>query len=107
MIHMHHIIAHLQLVDLFERNDGLTAASILRAKCHAVISLKYLVIGIAAYLRTMVDKSLMQSMIYCHKLYARLFIIKNGFQAVCLFGLICQYIDAITIFGALLQVVNE
>ena len=46
-------------------------------------------------------------MIHCYKLYARLFVIKDGFQSVGLLHLICQYIDAIAILGALLQVVYQ
>ena len=58
MIHVHHIIAHLQLVDFLEGDDGFATTRILRTECHAVVALEYLVISIAADLRPMVDESL-------------------------------------------------
>ena len=88
MIHVYYVVTHLQLVDLFEGDDGFASACVLRTEAHAVVTLEYLVIGVAAYFRTAVNKSLVQRMVNGHKLNTWFFVIKDGFEAVCLLDLV-------------------
>ena len=64
-------------------------------------------VGIATYLRAMIDESLMQSVVDSHKLDARFFVVEDSFQSVGLLDLICQDIDLIVLADALLEVVDQ
>ena len=64
-------------------------------------------VGIATYLRVMIDESLMQSVVDSHKLDARFFVVEDSFQSVGLLDLICQDIDLIALADALLEVVDQ
>ena len=57
MIHMHHVIAHLQLVELLERKQYLTFAGGIRPLLHLVIPLENLMVGKTARPQFMVDES--------------------------------------------------
>ena len=58
VIHVHHIVAKLQLVEFFQSNDGFAASCVLRTKTYTVIAIKYLVIGIAADFCLIINESL-------------------------------------------------
>ena len=60
VVGVHHIVAHLQLVNLFQRDDGFPAAGVLARECHAVETLEYLMVGVAANLQSVIHKPLMQ-----------------------------------------------
>ena len=60
VVGVHHIVAHLQLVNLFQGDDGFPTAGVLARECHAVETLEYLMVGVAANLQPVIHKPLMQ-----------------------------------------------
>ena len=60
MIAMHDVVAYLQLVDLAEGDDRLSASRVLTRHRHAVVALKNLMIGVAADLQSLIHKPFVQ-----------------------------------------------
>ena len=96
MVWVNDIVAHLQLVQLFESDHCLAAFGILRAEADTVVTLKNLMVGIARYMHVAVYKTFMQCMVYRRKAYLYIRSLskafKNSCQAVGLFLLVGKYI---------------
>ena len=107
VVRMYHVVAYLELINLFECDDGFASACVLRAQCDAMIAFEYLMIGIATYLRSMVHKSRVQCLVDGHEAYLRLFVLEDGAQAVGLFDLVGEDIDLIIVVYACAKVVDE
>ena len=112
VIHMYHIITYLQLVDLLQCHNRFTATCILRAHGHAVIALKYLMVGIAANLGTTIDKSLMQGAIDSGKgdgsgvlIVSNIF--EYGLESVGLLDLLSKNIDAVPLLDTFVQIIRK
>ena len=92
VIHVNHIIAYLELLQLLERKRHLSVAGTLAAQVILVVSVKYLMISKEA------GKSLMQRLADGLKLYVLAALGKDIVQALALLGVIGQYIDSVTLY---------
>ena len=80
MIHMHHVIALVQFVQLFESNA--VAFGLARFNFETVVAFENLMIGITTNFQVAVDKSFVQCKIDRPEFYFQTFVIKDCLQAV-------------------------
>ena len=78
VVHMYHIITHLQLVDFFECDDGFASSGVLRTECDAVVAFEYLMVGVAANLGSVVHKTCVQGLVDRYECDTRFFVFKDG-----------------------------
>ena len=108
MVAVYHIVAYAQLIDFFQRDDGFAAPCIFAGECHAVETLEYLVVGVAAYFQTLVHKSCVQGLVHCHKPdWLAGYILKDGSQAVGLFFLVGKDIQFVPLGYFPAQVIGQ
>ena len=63
MVGMYHVVAYLQLVELLQGHQRLASSSVVRRQCHAVVTLEYLMVGVAGYLPPVVNPAAMQRVV--------------------------------------------
>ena len=63
VIGVHHVVAHLQLVELLECEYRLAAACIVRTERNAMVTLEDLMIGVAGNLARMIHPSAVQRVV--------------------------------------------
>ena len=96
VIHMNHIVANLELLQLLERKRHLSIAGTLTAQVILMVTVKYLMISKEAALKDAVGKSLMQCLADGLKLYVLAALGKYVVQTLSLLGIIGQDINRVT-----------
>ena len=77
---MHHVIALMQLVQLFKRNT--VALCFARFNFVTVVAFKNLMIGVTANFQVAVDKPFVQRKVDRSEIYVQTFIVENRLQAI-------------------------
>ena len=82
VIHVHHIVADIELLKLFQRQGDLSAACLVAPQVILVETVENLVVGEKACLQVVVGKTGMQSLVHGRELDARSLLLENSRQAV-------------------------
>ena len=109
MIHVYHVVANFKLLYLLQRQRHLSATGLVALQVVLMETVKYLMVGKEAHLQVVVDKTLVQCLIYRCKTYLCMLTLvfgtlcKDILQALVLLGTVGQYIHLV----ALVQIVVE
>ena len=102
MIDVHHVVAHLKLLNLLQRQGHLTASGLVGTQVILMETVEYLVVGKDADPLVVIDESCMERLLHRLKTDSTLFG-KDILQALQLLDAVCQDIKLVVLSQILLQ----
>ena len=97
VVDVHHIVAHLYLVEFLERKRQFAAASSVALEAVFVETVENLMVGKDAQLQVVVDKSLMEGTQHGHEGDIVAAVVENGFQTVDLLLAVGKYHESVAV----------
>ena len=97
MIHMYHIVAYLELLDLLQRQGHLTATGLIALQIILMETVEYLMIGKETDAQIVVGEAFMKGFVDRCKDDTLILRLKDLLQTLVLLLTICENIDLITL----------
>ena len=97
MIHMHYIVAYLELLDLFQRQGHLATTRLVALEVVLMETVEYLVVCKEADAQVIIGKALMKRLIYRRKDESLILRLKDLLQTFVLFLAIGKDIDLVAL----------